>query len=371
MPFKATLIFAALMVFTYAGYPAVAFLLSRIMSRPLRRASIRPTISVLLPVHDEGPRLAAKVGNVLSQDYPQDRLRLIVVDDGSTDGSVEALCEAAPARVEVVRLANRSGKAAAINAGLAVARGEVIVFTDARQDLAPGALASIVSNFADEGVTAVTGRLASPGGAADGLFRGYVERIRSWEAAWGSCAGATGALYAVRCDCAAAIPPDAILDDLVMSLSAAARGRLAYDARAIAFEADEPFERVWRRRLRTLAGNWQIVLSPLRYRALLAPRVIAPLFCQKMLRLFFPFFACGFAVSLFLAFPAAFICLAGGAWLALAAVAAFRTGLAHRAAESAASLLIAPVEALVLYLSGRQTVLWRRGTPVHPASSLK
>ena len=273
--------------------------------------------------------------------------------------------------MEVVRLGRRQGKAAAINAGIARARGEMVVFTDARQDLAPGALSSLVSNFADAGVTAATGRLATPGDTADGLFRRYVERLRSWESAWGSCAGATGALYAVRCDCVREIPPETILDDLVISLSAAAHGRLVYDGRAIAFESSEPSERVWRRRLRTLAGNWQIALSPLRYRALLAPRVLAPLFCQKMLRLFFPFFACGFAVSLLLASPAACVCLAGCAWLALAAVAAVRGGLARKAAESAASLLIAPVEALFLYLAGRQTVLWHRGTSAHPVSSLK
>jgi cellulose synthase/poly-beta-1,6-N-acetylglucosamine synthase-like glycosyltransferase len=361
MPLRATLLFALLMVFTYAGYPLVAFLLARIAGRGVKRATYRPTVSVILPVHNEGDRLVRKVRNLREQTYAGDRVEIIVVDDGSTDGSAERLSLRAPAGVGVVMLPQRYGKATAINAGLEAATGQVIVFTDARQTLEPKAIEMLLENLADPSVAAVTGRLATVDRTADGFFRRYVERLRSWEALWGSCAGVTGALYAVRRKYAAALPADTILDDLVMSLGAASRGRLVYDTRAVAIEEPQDYGRVWRRRLRTLAGNWQILLHPLRYRRILSARALVPLVCQKALRLFFPFFAAGFAISAAYLLPlAAILATVAVAVLGASMVAAFKRGAVGHAGQALASVFLAPVEALLLYLVGRETVLWAK-----------
>ena len=269
MWFKAALVFAGLMGFAYLGYPLIAFMLSRLVRRPVMKGCCQPAITVLLPVYNEGDRLTDKVHNLLAQSYPAARAQIVVVDDGSNDGSVERLQAEHIRGVSVVRLAERSGKAGALNAGMQKATGEVIVFTDARQDLADRALPALLSNFADARVSAVTGRILPAGRGADSLFRRYEEALRGWEASWGSCTGATGALYAVRRGALAAIPSDSILDDLLISLSAARHGRLVYEKNAVAVEYPQGSKRIWARRLRTLAGNWQMLLHPRRFKAAL------------------------------------------------------------------------------------------------------
>jgi len=358
MPCRIALASAALMVFTYAGYPFIAFVLAVIFRRAVARAEFTPKVTVILPVHNEGERLRGKVGNLLSQEYPQDRMEIVVVNDGSEDGSVEDLRRESPAAVKIVTLPERQGKASAINAGLAAATGEVIVFTDARQALAQGTLEALLSSFADARVAGVTGRLVAQGGGADGFFRRYEERLRSWEAAWGSCTGATGALYAVRRTAAVPLPRDTILDDLVMWLCAGRAGRLVYEKDAVAVEPSCGDGRTWHRRLRTLAGNWQILLHGVRFKRALSPRVTVQLACHKGLRLLFPFFACAFVAGAALAWPLG----------ALAAVAAGAVSLALSFAlrkfgwivEIMMSLFVAPVEALVRYMSGRESVLWAK-----------
>jgi len=355
MPLKAAMFFGCLMVFTYAGYPLIAFLFSRVFRRPVARRTITPAISIILPVHNEGARLAAKIANLLGQGYPSESLEIIVVDDGSSDGAAGRLEREGIAGVKVVSLPERQGKASALNAGMSAANGDIIVFTDVRQELAPGALAALVANFADGGVAAVTGRLAAAGGGAEGLFRRYEELLRRWESAWGSCAGATGALYAVRREFARPIPPETILDDLVISLGAARHGRLVYEKGAMAIEAFEEASRIRARRLRTLAGNWQMLFHAGRFRTAYSRRTAAQVICHKGLRLLFPFLAAGCAVSAAAAGPAF-------AWTVIAAVAAAIAWLpgGGQLCELLKFLLASPVHALGRYMLGRETVLWAR-----------
>lgn len=359
MSFKIALVFAAAMAFTYVGYPVLVFLVSRLAGRRVRKGELFPSVSVILPVCNEGARLRAKVDNILQQDYPSDRLEIIVVDDGGNDYAPENLRAAHLAGITVISLPRRRGKSSALNAGIEAACGEVLVFTDARQEIAPGSIQALAARFVHPDVTAVTGRLAVAGGGAEGAYRRYEEALRSWEGRCGVVAGATGALYAVRRGVVGPIPAETILDDLVISLAAAVKGRLVYEPRAVALEACERAQRTWNRRIRTLAGNWQLLLHPVRYRRIFSLRTIVPLVCHKALRLLFPFFALGFLLCV----------AAGGARLdvavpvvALSAVIVAAGALARSkcaiVAEIVTSLLVAPVGALARYLSGRESVLW-------------
>jgi cellulose synthase/poly-beta-1,6-N-acetylglucosamine synthase-like glycosyltransferase len=361
MSLKAALVFAGLMGFAYLGYPFIAFILSRLVRRPVMKGCYQPAITVVLPVYNEGDRLIDKVHNLLAQRYPAAKTEIVVVDDGSHDGSIERL-EAEHLRgVSVVRLPGRGGKASALNAGIQNATGEVIVFTDARQDLADRALPALMSNFADARVSAVTGRILPAGASADSLFRRYEEALRSWEASWGSCTGATGALYAVRRGALAAIPSDTILDDLLISLSAARQGRLVYEKNAAAIEYPQGRKRIWARRLRTLAGNWQMLLHPQRFKAAFASRMLPQIICHKGLRLLFPFFSAGFVISMLAAFPReSAVCLAAVAAGIAAGVALRRSGRLPQMAELPMSLFLAPIQALLRYAFGRETVLWAK-----------
>ena len=117
-----------------------------------------PAVTVLIPAYNERPVIAGTVRSVLANDYAG--LEVVVVDDGSTDGTgdeVERLFGAEP-RVRLLRQTN-AGKAAALNRGLAAARGEVLVCFDADTQIAPNGIALIVRHFADPAIGAVAGNV--------------------------------------------------------------------------------------------------------------------------------------------------------------------------------------------------------------------
>mgnify|MGYP001820149056 CR=1 FL=1 len=80
-----------LIAYTYGGYPLLVTVLARLRPRPTRAAEIEPTVSVVLAAHNEGARIGAKLDNLLALDYPEEKLQVVVVSDGSTDGTDEVV----------------------------------------------------------------------------------------------------------------------------------------------------------------------------------------------------------------------------------------------------------------------------------------
>src|SRR5205807_2924132 len=115
-----------------------------------------PAISVVIAARNEAARLPARVRNLLDQQYPGP-CEILVVSDGSTDDPASALAEFG-ASVRVIELPS-GGKPLALNAGVAASTGEILVFADARQRYAPGALTALAANFSDLGVGGATGEL--------------------------------------------------------------------------------------------------------------------------------------------------------------------------------------------------------------------
>src|SRR5947207_560456 len=149
----------ALIFVAYAGYPIWVYFRARFRPRPVQRASIFPSVTILLAVHNEQKYLPAKLHNLAALDYPADRVEVIVVSDGSTDKTNSILDAWENANQHTLILTNHSGKATALNHGMAEAKGEIIVFTDARQTIASDALKNLVANFADPAVGCVSGEL--------------------------------------------------------------------------------------------------------------------------------------------------------------------------------------------------------------------
>jgi poly-beta-1,6-N-acetyl-D-glucosamine synthase len=279
----------AVVAYAYAGYPLLAALLSRWRGRAPRaidpgHADACPPLTVVVAACNEEARIAARIRDILAQDYPADRLRVLVVSDGSRDGTVEAARHAAAAgdaRVTVLALAENGGKAAALNIAMLHVSTGLVAMTDARQRYAPGALRALVAAFADPRVGAVSGELVIeeilPGQASStpqgvGLYWRMEKRLRSDEARLGWLHGVSGAIHALRRDLFQPLPPGTLLDDMWIPLHVALAGRWVWMAReAIAYDhvsasAGEEFAR----KLRTLAGNWQllarlpVLLHPLR-----------------------------------------------------------------------------------------------------------
>lgn len=187
-------------VYPYAVYPALLVVWNRLTGRRglVPDVAFRPGVSVILPVHNEARRIEAKVNNLLELDYPADRLQLVVIGDGCTDDTLERAARAGESRVVVRPLPARAGKAAALNAGLEQATGEIVVFTDAGILLDRGALASLVGHFANPAVGCVSGEDYVEGGGNEGLYGRMELFVRRQEARLHSIAGASGCFYGMR-----------------------------------------------------------------------------------------------------------------------------------------------------------------------------
>jgi cellulose synthase/poly-beta-1,6-N-acetylglucosamine synthase-like glycosyltransferase len=290
---------AATVLYVYAGYP----LLLVVWSRYVRAANDRevqqfaggtgvmvdtadfavahdddvPGVSIIVAVRNESPRLRARVDNLLALDYAGPR-QIIIVSDGSTDDPAAALA-GAPTNVELI-CQPAAGKAAALNAGVERAQHDILVFADARQSFAPDALRQLIAPFADPTVGGVTGELLldAERGADDGsavaegvgMYWRYEKALRRMESVVGSTLGATGAIYALRRSLWRPLPSDTILDDVLAPMRAVLDGyRIVFEERAKAFDrASRDAATESRRKIRTLAGNVQILW--------LEPRLLMP-----------------------------------------------------------------------------------------------
>ncbi|MEP6939073.1 MAG: glycosyltransferase family 2 protein [Rudaea sp.] len=283
--------------YTYVGYAVLVRVVATYAGVPPaeRDGIFVPAVTVVIAAYNEAAGIAERVQNILDQQYPTASVRIIVVSDGSSDGTerVAAIAD----NVQVIALARNGGKAVALNAALRVATTEFVVFTDARQRFAPEALRRLVAPFADPAVGAVSGELhivdkisAQPLAADIGLYWRIEKSLREDEAEVGWLHGVSGAVCAVRRELFRDLPAGTILDDMWIPLQVIRAGRRVWMARdAVAY--DMPSKDVaeeFRRKVRTLAGNWQLIaLLPW----LLVPGrnpVFLAWFSHKFLRLIVP-----------------------------------------------------------------------------------
>jgi poly-beta-1,6-N-acetyl-D-glucosamine synthase len=225
--------------------------------------AFRAPVSVVMAVHNGAAFIRAKLASLVALDYPAALLDILVISDGSTD-ETDSIVESFPDRRIRLLKAPRGGKVAALNAGMAEAGGDILFFTDVRQPLDRGALSHLVANFADPTVGAVTGqlRLLGPqqGEQADlDLYWRFELWARSRHSAIDSILNTTGCIYAMRRSLARPIPPDTLTDDILLPMGAFFDGyRVVFDPEAIAFDYPVVAGAEFQRRMRTLAGMWQL-----------------------------------------------------------------------------------------------------------------
>ncbi|HEV2402543.1 MAG TPA: glycosyltransferase family 2 protein [Candidatus Sulfotelmatobacter sp.] len=261
---------ASLIAYTYVGY--VCWLRLRLLwrPRPVLRGPHTPFVSIVMIVRNEEQVLPKKLQNLLTLDYPE--YEVVVVSDGSTDDTEAILRQyQEKGQVQVLLKQIPEGKASGLNDALQLAKGDIVVFTDARQAIEPHAIRYLVENFADEEVGCVSGELmlgeAHSGETSQGLglYWRIEKQIRVLEAASGSMIGATGAIYAVRRELLVPLPKGIILDDVYSPMEVVKQGKRAvFEDRARAWDTpDLGTEREFSRKVRTLSGNYQLVqLAP-------------------------------------------------------------------------------------------------------------
>ena len=271
--------------YVYAGSPALLELSARLrrvrarwdepfrlsartrpvrVAAPLPRTAPLPGVSVIIAARNEARRLPARIDNLLGSDYPADRLEIIVASDGSTDDPAMAL--ASYGRRVRLLLLPRAGKASALNAAVLRATHPIIVFADARQRFAPDAIRRLVAPFADPQIGAVSGELMIDGASSTigdgvGAYWQYEKWLRRREAMLDSTLGVTGAIYAMRRWLWQPLPVDTLLDDVLGPMRVVLRGyRVVFEPAARAYDiAATDAGAELRRKVRTLAGNFQLL----------------------------------------------------------------------------------------------------------------
>jgi len=362
-----------LIFFAYASYPIFLYLRARFRAIPIQRSQIFPSITIVLAVRNEEKNLPRKLQNLAALDYPKALLEVIVISDGSTDETNRILAAHSIPYLRTILLNAHRGKAAALNCGVAAARGEILVFTDARQSIAPDALKNLVANFADPTVGCVSGELiigADPtltGSAGVGLYWQLEKKIRHWEALAGSTVGATGAFYGVRRSLVTPLPEGTILDDLYIPMEVVRHGsRVVFEPRALASDSYTPGPRQeFRRKVRTLTGNYQLLrLSPWLLTG--SNPLLFEFVCHKLLRLLVPFALVGMFVASLLLAETPYRVVLGFEFLivGLAALAILpqRSGFVSRLANIPFAFLVlntAAAVAFFYFISGKKQ-LWTR-----------
>ncbi|MEZ4386309.1 MAG: glycosyltransferase family 2 protein [Candidatus Krumholzibacteriia bacterium] len=369
----------ALLVYVYAGYPLLAWLLATLRPRRVHaRDDHAPAVSVLIAAYNEAAAIEATVRNKLMQDYPADRLEVIVVSDASDDGTDEIIAGIGDPRVRLVRQEPRAGKTSGLNLIAPLATGEVLVFSDANSLYAADTIRELVKPLADPEVGYVTGRMlyrapdGSPTGEGCSTYMRYENQLRAWETGLGSIVGVDGGVDAIRRDLWRPMRADQ-LPDFVEPLMVREKGyRVVYQPTARLYEdalaaAGDEF----RMRIRvTLRAFWAmkdmaVLLDPFRFGTF-----AWQLWSHKLLRYLAPFFQVGvLASNLALAGQ-------GPGWLTLLGLQVLFYGVVGAAHGLRGGSLPGPVAAayylcvvnlasglaFVQFLLGRKKVTWNPRT---------
>lgn len=291
-------------LYVYAGFPVLLAALRLVVRRPVHKAPIEPSVSLVVAAYNEADVIESKIRNALALDYPADRLEIVVASDGSTDGTAEIAQRFADGqRVRVFAHPTNRGKVAVLNDAVPRLRGEIVAFSDASSMMRRDALRQLVQSFADPSVGGVSGVYrvqrhddAQLGRQEDFYWR-YETFLKSQEAALDSILGAHGSLYAIRRSAYPFPRPGTINDDYIIPVRVLHEGyRVAYEPRAIAEEEAHEMGG-FSRRVRIMTGNVQQLreLAPL----LWPPRWLPLLFfiSHKAGRLLVPLAMVAVAVS--------------------------------------------------------------------------
>jgi poly-beta-1,6-N-acetyl-D-glucosamine synthase len=367
----ATLVVLALLAYTYVGYPVAIGLLAGVTRRrpaPPAKADERaelPGISVCLPVYNGARYLPAKIESLLAQDYPADRIEILVYCDGCSDDTeaVARSLAAAPAaagRIRVVVNPRRLGKPTGLNTLVPEAKHPLLLLNDVRQPLSPNALRALAGAMADPGVGCATGNLLLAGGAGSGVYWRYENWIRRQESSFRGVVGMTGPIAMVRRADLQPLPEDLILDDVWIPMRLTLAGkRTVFVAEAEAHDSAFENEREFGRKVRTLAGNYQLFA---RLPAVLIP-FVNPIWFEtvshKIMRLAAPWLLVALALlSAAGSGPWMNALLVGQIGFYLAAAIGKRAGKIGALGRTFVVLNAAAVIGLWRYLGGRQRVTW-------------
>ena len=260
---------AQALLWTYFGYPLLMALRAKLAPRPVQQdAAHLPSLTLLIPAYNEADVIRDKLENAVSLDYPSDRLQIVVVDDGSTDGTPDIVREFEERGVTLIRQPERGGKMAGVNRGFEAANGELVVLSDASPIYEKDSLRLLARNFADASVGVVVGalRVWDAGNAVAkpaGLYWKYESALRKWESLTGSTVAVHGNMFAVRRSLYRPLRRHTINDEFSIAMEVMRQGfRVVYEPQAVSYDlASTNMGDEFKRRARINAGRFQALFS--------------------------------------------------------------------------------------------------------------
>lgn len=262
-------------LYAYFFFPGVLYIFGRLFARGVQIGSeaYTPSVSLIIPVHNEAAVIGDKLANLEQLDYPRDHLNIIIVADACTDNTIETIQQYESAlNIQIVEVSERRGKAHALNSGLEHVNTELVVFSDASIMLESDSLKNIVRPFQDPAIGCVSGEDHIAEGGGEGLYGKYELFLRNQESAIGSIVGASGSFYAQRVSVCrpfeGGLAPDfvSVLDTVAAGYRAitepSARGHMKAVKRS-----SEEFQRKVRTLLRGMTALFSRVslINPFRY----------------------------------------------------------------------------------------------------------
>ncbi|MFN8530234.1 MAG: glycosyltransferase family 2 protein [Anaerolineae bacterium] len=291
------LVSVVVLVWTYFGYPALMALRARFQSIPIQKdEQYRPSVTLLIPAYNEADVIRRKLENSVKLVYPADKLEILVIDDGSSDGTAEIVREYVPRGVKLHQQPVRQGKMAGVNAGFERASGEIVILSDASPDYEPHAIEKLVRSFADPSVGVVVGKLAvwdaqNAVAKPAGFYWKYEAALRKWETQTGSTVAVHGNMFAIRRALHRPLRNATINDEFTLAIDVMRQGyRVVYEPEAISYDdASASMGDEFKRRARINAGRYQGVASA-SYLTVPNADVVFRFVSHKLMRSFAPIF---------------------------------------------------------------------------------
>jgi cellulose synthase/poly-beta-1,6-N-acetylglucosamine synthase-like glycosyltransferase len=261
---------AFLIMHTYIVYPLILLILDRIVRKPavLPDANYTPYVSVLMAVHNEEEVIRKKIKSLFSSDYPDGKMEVLVGSDSSDDSTVKILSELQILypELKVIDFNERIGKPAVINRLSSVAKGEILILTDANVFPEESTIRKLVNNFSDRSVGLTDSRLINTGLKRDGISLpevAYISiemKLKNIEGRlWGTMMGPFGGFYAVRKTSYEPLSKNILADDFRICMNVISKGEKAIsDPKAIVYEdVSNSLREEFSRKVRISAGNFQ------------------------------------------------------------------------------------------------------------------
>ena len=275
-----------------------------------------PMVYVVFSVFNEQKVIKEKLESILNTSYPEDKLRVYIGSDNSTD-STNSIVDGFASRYPQIRFSKfteRNGKSGVINRLMAelnqsLKPDDVLIFTDANVMFSGATIYEMVKHFKNAEIGQVAANILSRGVTAEGISvqeKTYIQgenRVKYLEGLnWGSMMGAFGACYALRANCWIAIPPNYLMEDFYLSMNVLKQGEKAIsELKAVCYEdVSTEVGEEFKRKSRIQAGNFQNLA--VYWKLLLGFDAVA--FCflsHKVIRWFGPLFIAGaYFANLFL-----------------------------------------------------------------------